>query len=63
MNKSSDGTQFLSASTLTALSNASSSLLDTVDLDLVEEIIQRAPRTATSFPLVYRAYGQVLEEK
>ena len=53
----------LALSTLSGLSHASSSLLQDVDLEIVEEIIQRAPRSATTFPLVYRAYGEVLEEK
>jgi protein SFI1 len=52
----------LALSTLSGLSYASSSLSQDVDLELVEEIIQRAPRSATTFPLVYRAYGEVLEE-
>jgi len=53
----------LALSTLSGLSYASSSLSQDVDLEIVEEIIQRAPRSATTFPLVYRAYGEVLEEK
>lgn len=52
----------LSASTLSALSN-SSSALEGIDLEVIEEIIERAPRSATTFPLVYRAYGIVLEEQ
>ena len=52
----------LSASTLSALSN-SSSLVEHIDLELVEEMIVRAPRSATSFPLIYKAYCQVLEEQ
>jgi hypothetical protein len=42
-------------------SRASSTWSENVDLELVEQIIERAPRSATSFPLVYRAYGEVLE--
>ena len=53
----------LSASTLTSLGHSSTSISESVDLDLIEQIIDRAPRQATSFPLVYRAYGEVLEEK
>jgi protein SFI1 len=53
----------LGLSTLSGLSYVSSSLSPDVDLNLVEEIILRAPRSATTFPLVYRAYGEVLEEK
>jgi len=52
----------LSTSTISALSS-SSSLLDGVDLDIVEEIIERAPRSATTFPPIHRAYGLVLEEQ
>jgi hypothetical protein len=44
-------------------SRASSTWSENVDLELVEQIIERAPRSATSFPLVYRAYGEVLEEQ
>jgi protein SFI1 len=53
----------LALSTLSGLSYASASLSQDVDLELVEEIIQRAPRSAATFPLVYRAYREVLEEK
>lgn len=53
---------YISSSTLSALS-ASTSLLEEVDLDLIEEIIERAPRSATSFPYIYRSYCQVLEEQ
>jgi protein SFI1 len=52
----------LSTSTLSALSN-SSSLLDGVDVDIIEEIIERAPRSAATFPPIHRAYGLVLEEQ
>ena len=52
----------LSNSTLLAFSD-SSSVLEGLDLDVLEEIIERAPRGATTFPLVYRAYGIVLEEQ
>ena len=53
----------LAASTLSALSNASSSLSQSVDLEIVDEIINRAPRSATSFGFVYSAYNDVLEEQ
>ena len=53
----------LSASTISGFANESSSILEPVDLDLIEQIIERAPRSATSFPLVYRAYGEVLEDQ
>ena len=53
----------LAVSSLSGISQASSSLSDSLDIDLVEEIIDRAPRSATSFPLVYKAYGEVLEEQ
>ncbi|RSH91820.1 hypothetical protein EHS25_009190 [Saitozyma podzolica] len=52
----------LAASSLSAISRASSSLTEAVDLDLIEEIIDRAPRAATTFPQVHRAYIEVLEE-
>lgn len=32
-----------------------------VDLELVQDIIDRAPRSATTFPQVYQAYGDVLQ--
>jgi protein SFI1 len=53
----------LALSSLSGLSHSSTGLSQDVDLDLVERIIERAPRSATTFPLVYRAYGEVLEEK
>jgi protein SFI1 len=53
----------LGLSTLSGLSHGSSSISEDVDLDLVEEIIQRAPRSTKTFPSVYRAYCEVLEEK
>ena len=52
----------LTSSTFSVL-DASASILEEIDLEIVEEIIERAPRTATSFPLVYRAYSQVLDEQ
>lgn len=53
----------LAASSPSAISRASSSLTEAVDLDLIEEIIDRAPRAATTFPQVHRAYIEVLEEQ
>lgn len=54
----------LAVSALSGLSHSTAnSYSQDVDLDLVEEIIDRAPRSATTFPLVYKAYGEVLEEK
>lgn len=50
-------------SSLSGISGASSSLNESVDLDVIEQIIERAPRNATSWPQVYRTYGEVLEEK
>ena len=52
----------LSVSSVSGLGHSSSSLSEDIDLRIVEEIIERAPRSATSFPLVYRAYGEVLDE-
>jgi protein SFI1 len=53
----------LALSSLSGLSLGSSAVSQDVDLELVEEIIHRSPRSATTFPSVYRAYGEVLEEK
>lgn len=53
----------LALSGLSGLSYSTSGLSQDVDLDLIEDIIGRAPRSATTFPLVYKAYGEVLEEK
>jgi protein SFI1 len=55
----------LSASSFSALSisQATSGYSESVDLDVVDEIIERAPREATTFPLVYRAYLEVLQEQ
>jgi protein SFI1 len=53
----------LGLSSLSGLSLGSTAVSQDVDLELVEEIITRAPRSATTFPSVYRAYGEVLEEK
>lgn len=52
------------SATLTAsISGISSSILEAVDFGIVEAIIDKSPRSATSFPSVYRAYGQVLQEQ
>jgi hypothetical protein len=53
----------LAVSALSGLSYSTASFSQDVDLDIVDEIITRAPRNATAFPLVYKAYGEVLEEK
>ena len=53
----------LAFSGISGISQISSSVSQDVDLDLVEQIIESAPRSATTFPLVYRAYGEVLERK
>jgi protein SFI1 len=53
----------LALSSLSGLSLRSSGVSQDVDLELVEQIIHRSPRSATTFPSVYRAYGEVLEEK
>ncbi|KAL7418488.1 hypothetical protein Q5752_006946 [Cryptotrichosporon argae] len=45
-----------------SLSSSLSSASEAVDIGIAAEIIDRAPRAATSFPQVYRAYGEVLEE-
>ncbi|ORY33494.1 Sfi1 spindle body protein-domain-containing protein [Naematelia encephala] len=52
----------LRASTLSGLSSNSTTITDDVDLEVVQEIIERAPRSATTFPRVFEAYGQVLQE-
>jgi protein SFI1 len=46
-----------------SLSQATSGYSEEVDLEVIDEIIERAPREATTFPLVYRAYLQVLQEQ
>ena len=48
---------------LSGLSYGSSSVTDHVDLGIIDDIIERAPRSATTFPLVQRAYSEVLLEK
>lgn len=53
----------LAFSGLSGASQVSSGVSQDVDLDLVEQIINNAPRSATTFPLVYRAYGEILEQK
>lgn len=53
----------LAFSGISEISQVSSGVSQDVDLDLVEQIIENAPRSATTFPLVYRAYGEVLEKK
>lgn len=53
----------LALSGLSGLSYSSAGLSQDVELELVEQIIDRAPRSATTFPLVYKSYGEVLEEK
>lgn len=53
----------LGLSRLSGFSKESSSIVHDVDLELVEQIIERAPRSATTFPLVYKAYGEVLEAR
>ncbi len=53
----------LGLSSLSGISAASTSLSESVDLEIIEQIIDRAPRGATSWPQVYRAYGEALEEK
>lgn len=40
----------------------SSASADDVDLQLVGEIIERASRDATTFPVVYQAYSDVLRD-
>lgn len=46
-----------------SISQATSGYSESVDLDVIDEIIQRAPRQATTFPLVYSAYLEVLQEQ
>ena len=55
----------LSSHSMNALSfsQATSGYSQSVDLDVVDEIIHRAPREATTFPLVYKAYLEVLQEQ
>jgi protein SFI1 len=53
----------LPATTFSTISGASTSLSGDVEFEIVEQIIERAPRSATCWPQVYRAYGEVLEEK
>ena len=53
----------LGLTSLSGLSRDSSSIAQDVDLDLVEQMIEKAPRSATTFPLVYKAYGEVLEQR
>ncbi|KAK4689851.1 protein SFI1, partial [Tremellales sp. Uapishka_1] len=53
----------LGLSTSSRDSGASSSLTDNVDLELIEEIIERAPRTATSFGPVFRSYEEIFKER
>lgn len=47
---------------LSGVSGTSTSWNASIDLGIIEQIIERAPRTATSWPQVYNAYGEVLEE-
>jgi hypothetical protein len=56
-------TRMLPATTFSTISGASTSLSGDVEFEIVEQIIERAPRSATCWPQVYRAYGEVLEEK
>lgn len=55
----------LGASSFSLLSQsvASSGYSESVELDIVDEIIERAPRSATAFPLVYKAYVSTLQDK
>ena len=55
----------LSASSISGLSHSllSSGYSESVDLDLVDQIIESSPRDATTFPVVYKAYVTVLEDK
>ena len=55
----------LSSTSLNALSlsQATSGHSESVDLEVVDEIIERTPREATTFPLVYKAYIEVLQEQ
>lgn len=46
-----------------SLSQATSGYSESVDLEVVDEIIEHAPREATTFPLVYKAYIEVLQEQ
>lgn len=41
----------------------SSGYSESVDLEVVDEIIERSPRSATAFPVVYKAYVSVLQDK
>jgi hypothetical protein len=52
----------LGVSVRSGTSGSSSTWSEAVDLDVVDAIIQRASG-ATSFPLVYPAYEQVLKEQ
>ncbi|RXK36991.1 hypothetical protein M231_05755 [Tremella mesenterica] len=52
----------LTASTRSVFSNSTASVSEHVDLELVNRIIERAPRSATTFPLILRAYNEVLED-
>lgn len=47
----------------TSNSLISSGYSESVDLDLVDEIIERSPRSATAFPVVYKSYVSALQDK
>lgn len=52
----------LTSSTLSRISQVSASYSENVDLGVVDSIIERA-RNATTFPEVYKAYVEVLEDQ
>ncbi|CAD6580193.1 MAG: hypothetical protein TREMPRED_002685 [Tremellales sp. Tagirdzhanova-0007] len=50
------------ALSVSVISGLSTSFSESVDFEIIERIIDRAPRSATSWPQVYRAYEDELEE-